>query len=115
MGQRRQLEQQIIEKAMKDEDFRKRLIEDSKFTLEKETGVSIPDSVNIKVLEEDAQTFYLVLPPKINSETTDELTEADLGMVSGGYGGENDTSGGIADSCSPISGLRVDCNSQFIS
>jgi len=114
MKPRNELEKIVVERAMKDEDFRKRLIEDSKAALEQETGIRIPDSVNIKVLEEDSQTFYLVLPPKSNSETEDELTEADLRMVSGGYAGENDTSGGIADSCSPISGLRIDCNSQMI-
>ncbi len=85
MEQRKQFEQQIIEKVMKEEDFRKRLIEDPKFTLEQETGLRIPGSMNIIVLEEDAHTFYLVLPAKINPETDGELTEADLEMVSGGY------------------------------
>ncbi len=70
---------------MKDEDFMKRLIEDPKFTLEQETGLRIPASMNIIVLEEDAHTFYLVLPVKSNPETDGELTEADLEMVSGGW------------------------------
>jgi hypothetical protein len=39
------------------------------------------------VVEENPSTFYLILPPKINSETEDELSEAELEMVSGGgYG-----------------------------
>jgi len=84
MEQRKQLEQQIIEKAMKDESFRMQLIEDPRFILEQETGMKIPDSFNIKILEEDAQTFYIVLPEKINPETEDELTEAELMKVSGG-------------------------------
>ncbi len=92
MEQREQLEQRIIEKAMKDEDFRKQLIEDPRFTLEQETGMRIPDSIIIKILEEDAQTFYLVLPAKINPETVDELSEVDLEMVSGGYDGQAETS-----------------------
>ncbi len=60
------------------------LIEDPKFILEQETGMKIPDSFNIKILEENAQTFYLILPAKINPETEDELTEAELMNVSGG-------------------------------
>jgi len=84
MEQRKQLERQIIAKAMKDESFRKLLLEDPKFTLEQEAGMKLPASVNIKILEEDAQTFYLVLPGKINPETEDELTEAELMQVSGG-------------------------------
>jgi len=84
MEQRKQLEQQVIEKAMKDASFRKQLIEDPKFVLEQETGMKLPDSFNIKIIEEDTQTFYLVLPEKINPETEDELTEAELMKVSGG-------------------------------
>ncbi len=85
MEMRKQIEQQIIEKAMKDESFRKLLLEEPKITLEREVGMRIPDSINVKVIEEDTQTFYLVLPAKFNPETEDELTEADLEMVSGGY------------------------------
>jgi hypothetical protein len=51
MEQRKQFEQLIIEKAMKDEDFRKRLIEDPRFVLEQEAGMRLPDSFSIKVLE----------------------------------------------------------------
>ncbi len=91
MEQRKHLEQQIIEKAMKDESFRIQLIEDPKFILEQEMGIIIPDTFNIKLLEEDAQTFYLVLPAKINPGSEDELTEADLEMVSGGWEGMGNT------------------------
>ncbi len=38
-------------------------------------------------MEEDPATFFLVLPPQINLETEDELSEAELEMVSGGYFG----------------------------
>jgi hypothetical protein len=99
MEQRKIVEQQIIEKAMKDEDFRRRLITDPRFTLEQETGMRIPDCMNIKVLEEDAQTFYLVLPPNPTISEDGELTEADLIGVSGGYDG-NGQGTNNANSCS---------------
>ena len=54
MEMRKQIEQQIIEKAMKDESFRKQLLEEPKITLEREVGMRIPDSINVKVIEEDA-------------------------------------------------------------
>jgi hypothetical protein len=83
--QRKQLEEKLIAKAMKDEAFRKNLLENPKTAIEEETGIKLPESINLKVVEEDAATFYLVLPPKINPEKEDELSEAELEMVSGGY------------------------------
>ena len=84
MIQRQQLEQLLIEKAMKDESFRKQLIENAATAIEAETGMKIPETVNIKVLEEDPKTVYLVLPqlPSQNGEI--ELSEADLQRVAGG-------------------------------
>jgi len=83
--QRKQLEEKLIAKAMKDENFRKNLLENPKAAIEDETGIKIPEAVNLKVVEEDPATFFLILPPIINPETEDELSEAELEMVSGGY------------------------------
>ena len=83
---RQQLEQALIEKAMNDEAFRKELIADPKGLIEKETGMKLPETFNVKVLEEDAQSFYLVLPNPVKPGTEDELSEAELEMVSGGGG-----------------------------
>ena len=87
--QRKKLEEKLIAKAMKDEAFRKNLLENPKAAIEDETGIKLPDAINLKVVEENYATFYLVLPPKINPETEDELSEAELEMVSGGYGDED--------------------------
>jgi hypothetical protein len=86
--QRKHLEQKLIAKAMKDETFRKSLLENPKAAIEDETGIKLPETFNLKVVEEDAATFFLILPPKINPGTEDELSEAELDMVSGGYGEE---------------------------
>jgi len=82
---RQQLEQALIEKAMNDEAFRKELIANPKEIIEKETGMKLPEAFNVKVLEEDAQSFYLVLPNQVKPGTEDELSEAELEMVSGGW------------------------------
>jgi hypothetical protein len=81
---RMRFDQKIIEKAMKDPDFRKKLLESPDSVLKKEYGITIPGSVKIKVVEEDPQTVYLVLPylPAPGEEI--ELTEAETEAVSGG-------------------------------
>ena len=84
MDQRKQLEQKLIEKAMKDESFKKRLIENPKEVIETESGRKIPETIKINVLEENPETVYLILPyvPVLNFEV--ELSEAELEAVAGG-------------------------------
>ena len=83
MNQRQQIEQQLIEKAMKDESFRKQLIENPGTAIEAVTGMKIPESITINVLEEDHNLFYIILPAQ-NKEAEDELTDAELERVAGG-------------------------------
>jgi len=86
MKNRQELEQKIIEKAMKDETFRKQLIENPSTTLNDEFGFITPESVEIKVLEEEPGKIYIVLPcPPVQSSGEDlELTDAELRSVAGG-------------------------------
>jgi hypothetical protein len=85
MTQRQQLEQKLIEKAMKDGTFRKLLIENPASIIESETGMKIPEAFKIKVLEEDQQTVYLVLPQNPSGCDEKELSDAELGAVAGGF------------------------------
>jgi hypothetical protein len=87
MDQKQQLEQQLIEKAMKDETFRKLLVENPVAAIEAETGMKIPETITIKVLEEDHQSFYIILPAQ-KRESEDELTDAELEQIAGGYTGD---------------------------
>jgi len=81
---RKKLEEQIIGKAMKDDSFRKQLWESPKNTFERETGISLPGSLNVTVLQEDRNNMYLILP-QVHSQSGDgELTEEELALVSGG-------------------------------
>ena len=91
MVHRKQVEQRIIEKAMKDEHFRMQFIDNPKLTMEQETGMRLPDYLNIIVLEEDAQTLYMVLPPSPTVGREGELSDSDLESLAGGtYGEGND-------------------------
>ena len=87
MQHRKQLEEKLIEKAMKDEDFRKQLIDNPAVAIQSFFGVKIPDTFKITVLEEDANSYFLVLPFK-NEEAGDELSEEQLEQVAGGYTGD---------------------------
>ncbi|MEI6435427.1 MAG: NHLP leader peptide family RiPP precursor [Bacteroidota bacterium] len=84
---RKQLEQKLIEKAMKDETFRKQLLENPKETIAQESGIKLPESINIRVLQEDSETVYLVLPRTTDRVLEDELTETELASVAGGADG----------------------------
>ena len=70
--------QQIVEKSALDSDFRQRLLADPKTAITGELGITIPDSMNIKVHESDMQTVHLALPPDPN------ITEEQLEAISAG-------------------------------
>ncbi|OBR68022.1 hypothetical protein A7K91_18525 [Paenibacillus oryzae] len=57
-----ELQNQIIEKAWVDEDFKKELIANPKAAIEKAFDLDIPADINVEVLEETSNHFYLVLP-----------------------------------------------------
>ncbi len=84
MFQRKDLEQKLIEKALKDEAFRKQLLDNPKVVVEQEIGMKISESTKIIIVEEDPQTIYLVLPYVPARETQVELSETELQEVAGG-------------------------------
>lgn len=70
--------QQIVEKSALDADFRQSLLTDPKTTISEELGITIPESMEIKVHESDMQTVHLALPPDPH------LTEEQLEAISAG-------------------------------
>ena len=68
----------IIDKAVHDADYRAKLLDDPRAAVADELGVSIPDSLTIRVHEEDAGSAHLVVPP------SSRLHDTDLGAVAGG-------------------------------
>jgi len=65
---------QLVEKSALDADFRQNLLTDPKTTISQELGITIPDSMEIKVHESDMQTVHLALPP--DPHITEEQLEA---------------------------------------
>ena len=62
----------------------RRLLEDPKGTFEQELGTRLPEGVRIRVVEESAQTIYLVLPSASAVGEDEELSDQDLEAVAGG-------------------------------
>ncbi|SFI48786.1 NHLP leader peptide domain-containing protein [Paenibacillus sp. UNC496MF] len=57
-----QLQQQIIEKAWSDPAFKAKLLANPKEALQEAFGLSLPDDVELVVVEETPTKFALVLP-----------------------------------------------------
>jgi hypothetical protein len=71
-------ERRLLERAQKDDAFRRLLRSNPRQAVEQELGVQIPHNVELHVHEETEDTFHLVLPP------AGHLSEAQLEAVSGG-------------------------------
>lgn len=70
---RQSKEAELIERATKDDAFRQALITDPKGVISTELGVQLPQGLNIKVVEETADTAYIVLPHRMRPEDLSTL------------------------------------------
>jgi Nitrile hydratase, alpha chain len=70
---RRDLEAKIVARAWADESFRERLKADPRNAVVEETGITIPESIAVEVLEETPDKAYLVIPANRASIPDDEL------------------------------------------
>jgi hypothetical protein len=97
---RSEMERTIVERSLEDEVFRQRLLDDPKGTVEQELGRGLPEGVQVRVVEESADTLYLVLPSaSALDDRGDELSDQELEAVAGGVGGkytDNDNTCGRA-------------------
>jgi Nitrile hydratase, alpha chain len=103
---RAEIERRLIARSLEDEAFRQRLIEDPKAVVEEELGTRLPDNIEIRAVEEIADTIYLVLPsasPLVGEGG--EIPDQELETVAGGD--SNLTEGGWT--CSPSS----TCQTQY--
>jgi hypothetical protein len=80
---RRDVEDRLIEKARRDEEFHRALRADPKGTLGRELGVTIPEGITVTVVEETPTSYYLVLPAA-PARRPQELSDAELEAVGGG-------------------------------
>ena len=88
-GTPRDLEAHLIARAWRDEAFKQELLRDPKAALARELariapGATLPEQVEIHVVEETPTTRYLVLPSKPVTEVGEVLSDVDLEPIAGG-------------------------------
>jgi hypothetical protein len=69
---RQQLEMHLAGRALQDPDFRAKLLEDPKRTIEEEIDLHFPATLSIKIHEEKLNELHVVLP--VDLETLGELS-----------------------------------------
>jgi hypothetical protein len=85
---RQEFEADLVAKSWKDEAFKQELISNPKATISREFGTPIPDNIEVRVVEENPNTLYIVLPMKpADLEGDGELSDDALEAVAGGGGG----------------------------
>ena len=94
---RRDVELQLIEKAWKEDAFRQALRSDPRGAVEKALGSKLPAGLQLKVVEETANTFYLVLPPNPDRSADSQLSDQQLDAVAGGWTGLGCQSNSVRD------------------
>jgi Nitrile hydratase, alpha chain len=96
---RREFELGLIEKAWKDDAFRQALVTDPQGAVERELGGKLPAGIQVKVLAESADTFYLVLPANPDRAPAGELTDQQLEAVAGGWTGGDSCGSCVHSAC----------------
>jgi hypothetical protein len=69
---RKDLENNLIARCLKDETFKSNFLVNPKMVIEKELGTELPENLKIEVLEEDETHSFLVIPSNPYSEFTEE-------------------------------------------
>ena len=83
-GKRAEVERRLIQRSLEDEEFRQSLLDDPRAAIEQELGDQLPESIEVRAVEESAQTIYLVLPSASRVSQGGELSDQELETVAGG-------------------------------
>jgi len=69
----------LIHKAWEDETFKQQLKNDPKAAIQQELGITIPAEISVKLLEQDTNSYMIVVPQK-------PITEQELELVKNQFG-----------------------------
>ena len=92
-GGRAEIKRTLVKRSLEDESFRQKLLDDPRGTVEQELGTSLPEGVEVRVVEESADTIYLVLPSASPAGEGGELSDEALEAVAGGVFGQRSHTG----------------------
>ena len=67
---------QVVEKAWQDPSFKAKLLANPKAAIQEALGVTLPDHIKIKTVEESTDEFYVVLPPSPENVVKSEVKPA---------------------------------------
>jgi hypothetical protein len=81
---RAEMERRLIERSLEDEAFRQRLLADPRAAIEQELGTQLPESIEVRAVEETSEIIYLVLPSASPIGQGGELSDQELDAVAGG-------------------------------
>lgn len=73
----------VVERASREPAFRRMLLADPQGVM-KQHGLTLPDGVEVRVLEDAIDLVHVVLPPLPQDA---ELSDRSLDQISGGHGG----------------------------
>ncbi|MCC6318087.1 MAG: NHLP leader peptide family RiPP precursor [Gemmatimonadaceae bacterium] len=76
----------VLERAARDSEFRRALLESPRAAIHQAFGVRVPDDVRLKFIERDPDLDALVVLPDLIDDTR-TLSDDELDGVSGGAGG----------------------------
>ena len=76
-----QVESVVRERAQRDPEFRELLLTDPRAALSQLPGLELPESLSVRVVEEDTDEVVLVVPPP--RPAVDDLDAAELEKSSG--------------------------------
>ena len=101
----------VCEAARRDPAYRRKLLRDPRLVLSEQLNLPLSPRLRVVVLEETADTCYLVAP-YIEPQNGDELSDADLERVCGGKSKGGDGESGNTYICNNNSGIgtRVEIN-----
>ena len=83
-GTRSEVVRSVVQRSLEDENFRQRLLDDPKGTADREMGIRLPEGIEVRVVEESTNNFYLVLPSASAVGEYGELSDQELEAVAGG-------------------------------
>ncbi|MCY4101190.1 MAG: NHLP leader peptide family RiPP precursor [Rhodobacteraceae bacterium] len=84
MNTQSQIQAKLLARAEKDGEFRAKLLENPKAAIKDATGLTVPEGIKIRVLEDNSSDYHLVLPP-----LGQDLSDQEMSGVAGGIGDIN--------------------------